>query len=159
MAGPGGVDRTGAAAGTGGSSSRRNEARRGACAVVWCDGRVAGAPRLAVAEDVGEPYLHLPRSASANCVRSFKANHFNFPPAIAWIIIVQNLPSCEHDASLPVRSLPRHNWKIQQTIFLGAAPMMKGVTLHVAHDSFATDLLERGTAKDEAKSTKSSRRR
>jgi hypothetical protein len=62
-----------------------------------------------------EPNLHFPRSAFADCVRTFNANDFNFPPTIAGIIVIQNLSRLEHDASLPVRTLSQQNSKLYYT--------------------------------------------
>jgi hypothetical protein len=69
---------------------------------LYRDGRVARAPRLAVAKDVVEPNLHLPRPGHTDCVGAFNANDFNLPTTIARIIVVQNLSRLEHDASLPL---------------------------------------------------------
>jgi hypothetical protein len=60
------------------------------------------APRLAIAKDVVEPDLHLPRPGHTDCVGAFNANDFNLPTTIARIIVVQNLSRLEHDASLPL---------------------------------------------------------
>jgi hypothetical protein len=91
------------------------KAARGDNDVVFSDGRVARAPRHAVAKDEIEPNLHFPRSAFADCVRTFNANDFNLPPTIAGIIVVQNLSRLEHDASLPVRTLSQQNSTIHYT--------------------------------------------
>src|SRR5438045_1470731 len=74
-------------------------AGRGACGVARCDGGVPGAPWLTVAEDIGEPYLHLPWPAFTDGERSLDANDFNFSAGVAWIMVVQNLAGFEHDAS------------------------------------------------------------
>ena len=82
------------------------KAARGDNDVVFSDGRVARAPRHAVAKDEIEPNLHFPRSAFADCVRTFNANDFNFPPTIAGIIVVQNLAGLEHSVSPPLGMMP-----------------------------------------------------
>jgi hypothetical protein len=64
----------------------------------WCDRRIPRGPRLAIIEDAIEPYLHLARTAFANCMRTFDANDLYRASAISRIHIVQYLSGLEHDA-------------------------------------------------------------
>jgi hypothetical protein len=79
-----------------------SSAREQRLSCLYRDGRVARATQLAVAKDVVEPNLHLPRPGHTDCVGAFNANDFDLPTTIARIIVVQNLSRFEHDASLPL---------------------------------------------------------
>jgi hypothetical protein len=84
----------------------------------WCDGGVAGSLRHPVARNVVKPNFYLPRSGFADGVCPFNAKDLNFPPTIAWIIVVQNLSRFEHYTPLPVgivNTLGQRNPKIEQT--------------------------------------------
>jgi len=83
------------------SRSRLSEASRAAQGVIFRDGRVARAPRLAVAKDVVEPDLHLPWPGQTDCIGTFNADDFNLPATIARIIVVQHLSRLEHVAPCP----------------------------------------------------------
>src|ERR1700722_11164584 len=88
--------------------------------VVFHDGRVARAPRLAVAKDAVEPNFDLPQPSHTDCADSFDANDFNLPTTIARIVVVQNLSRLEHYASLPLgcqlrAAAPRSNERAKRS--------------------------------------------
>src|SRR5579864_6219467 len=83
------------------SRLRLSEASRAAQGVIFRDGRVARAPRLAVAKDVGEPDLHLPWPGQTDCIGTFNADDFNLPTTIARIIVIQHLSRLEHELPAP----------------------------------------------------------